>query len=131
MQCALRRNELRPTERLAASPHQLAIASRAQQAARLIKETMDKKYNGSWGVIIGEGFGFEVPPFFCFRLPHSRCINPGCDCIHPASGTRQILSRGESGRSLEGALSAYLGAGMRGPPRKQAESLTVSQGRGA
>jgi len=29
-------------------------------AARLVKETMDKKYNESWVVIIGEGFGFEV-----------------------------------------------------------------------
>ena len=33
---------------------------RAQSAARLVKETMDKKYNESWVVIIGEGFGFEV-----------------------------------------------------------------------
>ena len=33
-----------------------------QQASRLIKETMEKKFNGSWGVIIGEGFGYEVRP---------------------------------------------------------------------
>ena len=32
----------------------------AQSAARLIKETMDKKYNESWMVIIGQGFAFEV-----------------------------------------------------------------------
>ena len=31
-----------------------------EQASRLIKETMEKKFNGSWGVIIGEGFGYEV-----------------------------------------------------------------------
>ena len=31
-----------------------------EAAARLVKETMDKKYNESWVVIIGEGFGFEV-----------------------------------------------------------------------
>jgi hypothetical protein len=29
-------------------------------ASRQVKETMDKKYNESWVVIIGEGFGFEV-----------------------------------------------------------------------
>ena len=32
----------------------------AQSAARLVKETMDKKYNESWVVIIGQGFAFEV-----------------------------------------------------------------------
>jgi len=34
--------------------------SNYESAARLVKETMDKKYNESWVVIIGEGFGFEV-----------------------------------------------------------------------
>mmetsp|Transcript_37701 Transcript_37701/g.99654 ORF Transcript_37701/g.99654 Transcript_37701/m.99654 type:complete len:112 (+) Transcript_37701:104-439(+) len=29
-------------------------------AARMIKETMDKKYNENWIVIIGQGFSFEV-----------------------------------------------------------------------
>ena len=31
-----------------------------QSAARLVKETMDKKYNESWVVVIGQGFAFEV-----------------------------------------------------------------------
>ncbi|EOD20447.1 hypothetical protein EMIHUDRAFT_208296 [Emiliania huxleyi CCMP1516] len=31
-----------------------------EAAARLVKETMDKKYNESWVVVIGEGFTFEV-----------------------------------------------------------------------
>ena len=31
-----------------------------ESAARLVKETMDKKYNESWVVVIGEGFTFEV-----------------------------------------------------------------------
>ena len=31
-----------------------------QSAARFVKETMDKKYNESWVVIIGQGFAFEV-----------------------------------------------------------------------
>mmetsp|Transcript_8229 Transcript_8229/g.22914 ORF Transcript_8229/g.22914 Transcript_8229/m.22914 type:complete len:96 (+) Transcript_8229:342-629(+) len=35
-------------------------AGNFEMAARLVKETMDKKYNESWVVIIGEGFGFEV-----------------------------------------------------------------------
>lgn len=31
-----------------------------QSAARMIKETMDKKFGSSWHVVIGEGFGFEI-----------------------------------------------------------------------
>lgn len=31
-----------------------------QNAARMIKESMDKKFGNSWHVVIGEGFGFEV-----------------------------------------------------------------------
>ena len=31
-----------------------------ESAARLVKETMDKKYNESWVVVIGQGFAFEV-----------------------------------------------------------------------
>eukprot|EP00326_Haptolina_ericina_P014223 CAMPEP_0181204754 /NCGR_PEP_ID=MMETSP1096-20121128/20106_1 /TAXON_ID=156174 ORGANISM="Chrysochromulina ericina, Strain CCMP281" /NCGR_SAMPLE_ID=MMETSP1096 /ASSEMBLY_ACC=CAM_ASM_000453 /LENGTH=111 /DNA_ID=CAMNT_0023295479 /DNA_START=39 /DNA_END=374 /DNA_ORIENTATION=+ len=31
-----------------------------ESAARFVKETMDKKYNESWVVIIGQGFAFEV-----------------------------------------------------------------------
>uniref|UniRef100_A0AAQ4PEM9 Dynein light chain n=1 Tax=Gasterosteus aculeatus aculeatus TaxID=481459 RepID=A0AAQ4PEM9_GASAC len=31
-----------------------------QSAAKMIKESMDKKFGSSWHVVIGEGFGFEV-----------------------------------------------------------------------
>ena len=31
-----------------------------ESAAKLIKESMDKKYGNSWHVVVGEGFGFEV-----------------------------------------------------------------------
>eukprot|EP00128_Syssomonas_multiformis_P014968 Colp12_sorted_trinity150504_noHs@2344 len=31
-----------------------------ENAARMIKETMDKKYGSSWHVVVGEGFGFEI-----------------------------------------------------------------------
>merc|ERR1712179_79544 len=31
-----------------------------ETAAKLIKETMDKKFGPSWHVIVGEGFGFEI-----------------------------------------------------------------------
>lgn len=31
-----------------------------QQAAKLVKESMDKKFGTFWHVVIGEGFGFEV-----------------------------------------------------------------------
>jgi len=43
------------------SHHRFCVSlSCSQMAARQVKETMDKKYNESWVVIIGEGFGFEV-----------------------------------------------------------------------
>ncbi len=29
-------------------------------AARMIKETMDKKFGPSWHVVVGEGYGFEI-----------------------------------------------------------------------
>lgn len=32
----------------------------SQSAAKMIKESMDKKFGSSWHVVIGEGFGFEV-----------------------------------------------------------------------
>lgn len=31
-----------------------------QGAARLIKETMDKRYGATWHCVVGEAFGFEV-----------------------------------------------------------------------
>ncbi|KAJ8283639.1 hypothetical protein COCON_G00024890 [Conger conger] len=31
-----------------------------ESAAKMIKESMDKKFGSSWHVVIGEGFGFEV-----------------------------------------------------------------------
>eukprot|EP01135_Chromosphaera_perkinsii_P007617 Nk52_evm73s914 gene=Nk52_evmTU73s914 len=31
-----------------------------ENAARMIKEAMDKKYGNSWHVVVGEGYGFEV-----------------------------------------------------------------------
>ncbi|XP_059809577.1 dynein axonemal light chain 4-like [Mobula hypostoma] len=31
-----------------------------ETAAKMIKETMDKRFGASWHVVVGEGFGFEV-----------------------------------------------------------------------
>ncbi|XP_035255144.1 dynein light chain 4, axonemal-like isoform X1 [Anguilla anguilla] len=31
-----------------------------ESAAKMIKESMDKKFGSSWHVVIGEGFGFEI-----------------------------------------------------------------------
>ncbi|XP_040215424.1 dynein light chain 4, axonemal isoform X1 [Rana temporaria] len=36
------------------------FASNNESAAKMIKETMDKKFGSSWHVVIGEGFGFEI-----------------------------------------------------------------------
>ncbi|XP_041093882.1 dynein light chain 4, axonemal isoform X1 [Polyodon spathula] len=35
-------------------------ATNNENAAKMIKESMDKKFGSSWHVVIGEGFGFEV-----------------------------------------------------------------------
>ena len=31
-----------------------------ENAAKMIKEALDKKYGTSWHVVVGEGFGFEI-----------------------------------------------------------------------
>lgn len=36
------------------------FASNNEHAARMIKETMDKKFGPSFHVVVGEGYGFEV-----------------------------------------------------------------------
>uniref|UniRef100_A0A3B5B7S5 Dynein light chain n=1 Tax=Stegastes partitus TaxID=144197 RepID=A0A3B5B7S5_9TELE len=36
------------------------FATNNESAAKMIKESMDKKFGSSWHVVIGEGFGFEV-----------------------------------------------------------------------
>merc|ERR1712055_462771 len=36
------------------------FSSNNETAAKLIKDTMDKKFGASWHVIVGEGFGFEL-----------------------------------------------------------------------
>ncbi|XP_045690857.1 dynein axonemal light chain 4 isoform X2 [Phyllostomus hastatus] len=42
------------------SPTTTRSAPLFQSAAKMIKETMDKKFGSSWHVVIGEGFGFEI-----------------------------------------------------------------------
>ncbi|KAL7833955.1 hypothetical protein AOLI_G00289150 [Acnodon oligacanthus] len=36
------------------------FATNNESAAKMIKESMDKKFGSSWHVVIGEGFGFEI-----------------------------------------------------------------------
>ena len=31
-----------------------------ENAAKMIKETLDKRFGGSWHVIVGEGYGFDI-----------------------------------------------------------------------
>lgn len=35
-------------------------AANNEAAAKMIKETMDKKFGPSWHVVVGEGYGFEL-----------------------------------------------------------------------
>ncbi len=52
----------------------------------MVKETMDKKYNESWVVIIGEGFGFEVRVADAPRL--SLLVAVAVAYAHPARRIR-------------------------------------------
>ncbi|CAF0848711.1 unnamed protein product [Brachionus calyciflorus] len=36
------------------------FASNNEGAARMIKETLDKKFGPAWHVVVGEGYGFEI-----------------------------------------------------------------------
>ncbi|KAI0215983.1 Dynein light chain 4, axonemal [Lamellibrachia satsuma] len=36
------------------------FSSNNETAAKMIKDTMDKKFGASWHVVVGEGFGFEM-----------------------------------------------------------------------
>jgi dynein light chain 4 len=42
------------------SSNSLSELSLLQVAAKMIKETMDKKFGASWHAVVGEGFGFEI-----------------------------------------------------------------------
>jgi dynein light chain 4 len=35
-------------------------SSSNEAAAKMIKETMDKKFGASWHAVVGEGYGFEI-----------------------------------------------------------------------
>lgn len=36
------------------------FSSNNETAAKMIKESMDKKFGPAWQVVVGEGFGFEI-----------------------------------------------------------------------
>ncbi|XP_045211826.1 dynein axonemal light chain 4-like [Mercenaria mercenaria] len=36
------------------------FSSNNESAAKMIKDTMDKKFGASWHAVVGEGFGFEI-----------------------------------------------------------------------
>lgn len=40
--------------------HKSILLYYLQAAAKLIKETMDKKFGAAWHVVVGMGFGFEI-----------------------------------------------------------------------
>lgn len=45
---------------LISAEHVKSCYSTFQSAARVIKETMDKRYGATWHCVVGEAFGFEV-----------------------------------------------------------------------
>ena len=42
------------------SAHTVTHMTFPQEAAKMIKETMDKKFGAPWHAVVGEGFGFEL-----------------------------------------------------------------------
>jgi len=36
------------------------FASNNEAAAKMVKESMDKKFGASWHVVVGEGYGYEI-----------------------------------------------------------------------
>jgi len=38
----------------------MCVFFQKQTAAKMIKESMDKKFGPAWQVVVGEGFGFEI-----------------------------------------------------------------------
>uniref|UniRef100_A0A9L0R5E6 Dynein light chain n=1 Tax=Equus caballus TaxID=9796 RepID=A0A9L0R5E6_HORSE len=55
-----------------------------ESAAKMIKETMDRKFGSSWHVVIGEGFGFEIT--------HE---NPGFRRSFPSPGPKGDYCQGD------------------------------------
>ncbi|XP_037703929.1 dynein light chain 4, axonemal isoform X1 [Choloepus didactylus] len=86
-----------------------------ESAAKMIKETMDKKFGSSWHVVIGEGFGFEIThevPLTVLHPQHSCEVS----AVLVFSGHMKMAPR----RSLssQGTLAASLLVlwGSRDPP---------------
>uniref|UniRef100_A0A9L0SSF7 Dynein light chain n=1 Tax=Equus caballus TaxID=9796 RepID=A0A9L0SSF7_HORSE len=63
-----------------------------ESAAKMIKETMDRKFGSSWHVVIGEGFGFEIT----HEVPLSLSLLAICkrpqEGASPLKGHWQLLS---------------------------------------
>ncbi|KAI9579581.1 hypothetical protein GQX74_006116 [Glossina fuscipes] len=56
-----------------------------EQAARVIKETMDKKFGIYWHVVVGEGFGFEDFQDFVFAIRAKAAKSLKCSVNHKIS----------------------------------------------
>ncbi|KAM5252328.1 dynein axonemal light chain 4 isoform 1-T1 [Hipposideros larvatus] len=60
-----------------------------ESAAKMIKETMDKKFGSSWHVVIGEGFGFEITHE---SLPHRAAMRTELQVLRtwPTADTQDL-----------------------------------------
>ncbi|XP_037703933.1 dynein light chain 4, axonemal isoform X3 [Choloepus didactylus] len=56
-----------------------------ESAAKMIKETMDKKFGSSWHVVIGEGFGFEITHEALSHVTPSPRLLAGAQAAFPMS----------------------------------------------
>ncbi|KAM5173223.1 dynein axonemal light chain 4 isoform 1-T1 [Callospermophilus lateralis] len=98
-----------------------------ESAAKMIKETMDKKFGSSWHVVIGEGFGFEITHEGGCPLAS---LEPAA--FHPCAAGKCPLSLCpyESGPKKEPVLSRDTGSFLSSgevvitPPKKPLPSWT-------
>ncbi|KAL6461884.1 hypothetical protein MHYP_G00300290 [Metynnis hypsauchen] len=58
------------------------FATNNESAAKMIKESMDKKFGSSWHVVIGEGFGFEITHEVCARVHRHQCVYRNASLIN-------------------------------------------------
>ncbi|XP_038535764.1 dynein axonemal light chain 4 isoform X1 [Canis lupus baileyi] len=88
-----------------------------ESAAKMIKETMDKKFGSSWHVVIGEGFGFEITHEDGER-------DATKDEPEPARKRKDRLRTQRRDGGCEGPLEAegFPGTGV-GCPRPKAEGI--------
>nr|XP_030711809.1 dynein light chain 4, axonemal isoform X2 [Globicephala melas] len=82
-----------------------------ESAAKMIKETMDKKFGSSWHVVIGEGFGFEIthecPPANASMVQFSNSARAASCFLQESWISGGPRGRGPKGEYYQGDLRRH------------------------